>query len=198
MTNEFSSQTILIGGITGGLGSALAIRLVQAGYTVAGYSRDDGKVGALQEAAPGVQWFSGDAEDAESVENVFAQVEDQVGPVGGYAHCVGSILVKSAHQVSDDEWHGTIRRNLDSAFFALRSAVKRMQRRKAGSLVFVSTGAAFGGLPAHEPIAAAKAGVEGLVRSAAASYASRGLRVNAVAPGMMDTPLAQPIIGSET
>lgn len=198
MVNHTDSGVILIGGVTGGLGTALAKRLTELGYRVAGFSRDPRKCEALEAEVPNVRWLEADAEKSASVEQAFAQAEDQVGPLTGYAHCVGSILLKSAHQISDDEWCGTLRRNLDSAFFALRSAVKRMQKRKAGSIVFVSSGAAFGGIPAHEAIAAAKAGVEGLVRSAAASYASRGLRINAVAPGMMDTPMAQPIIGSET
>ncbi len=187
----------LIGGVTGGLGSALAERLLATGWKVAGFSRDSAKGQAWQSAHPEARWYPADAEDSAAVEATFERVESELGPIVGYAHSIGSIIVKSAHQVSDEEWHATIRRNLDSAFYALRSAVKRMQKRKEGSVVFVSTGAAFGGIPAHEPIAAAKAGVQGLVRSAAASYASRGLRINAVAPGMMDTPMAQPLLGSD-
>ena len=77
------------------------------------------------------------------------------------------------------------------------SALGPMQSQSAGSIVFISSVAAQAGLPAHEAIAAAKAGVDGLVRSAAASYAPRNIRVNSVAPGLVDTPLAAPLLASE-
>ena len=66
-----------------------------------------------------------------------------------------------------------------------------------GSIVLLSTAAASVGLPNHEAIAAAKAGVEGLARSAAASYASRGVRVNVVAPGLVRTDLSAPVLASK-
>jgi NAD(P)-dependent dehydrogenase (short-subunit alcohol dehydrogenase family) len=72
-----------------------------------------------------------------------------------------------------------------------------MQARNRGCIILVSSVAAQTGLPNHEAIAAAKGGIDGLVRSAAATYAPRGIRVNAVAPGLVDTPLAAPMLGSE-
>ncbi len=63
--------------------------------------------------------------------------------------------------------------------------------------MFVSSVAAQTGLPSHEAIAAAKGGINGLVKAAAASYATRNIRINAVAPGMVDTPMAKPIVGNE-
>ncbi len=70
-------------------------------------------------------------------------------------------------------------------------------RREGGSVVLFSSAAARVGLPNHEAIGAAKAAVAGLTRAAAATYAPRGLRVNAVAPGLVDTPLAARIVGNE-
>lgn len=197
MSSNILQPHILIGGITGGLGSALAKRLSQQGVQVSGFARDAGKFDALSAELPGAQLFAAEATDSHSVASAFETAQQGAGPLTGYAHCIGSILLKSAHQLSDEEWAQTIRLNLDSAFYALRAGVKAMQKQQHGSLVFVSTGAARAGLPAHEAIAAAKAGLEGLVRSAAASYATRGLRFNAVAPGMVETPLAAPILSTE-
>ena len=73
-----------------------------------------------------------------------------------------------------------------------------MMKSGGGSLVFVSTAAASIGLPNHEAIAAAKGGIEALVRSAAATYGKSGLRVNAVSPGLVETPLMERITSSET
>ena len=86
--------------------------------------------------------------------------------------------------------------NLKSAFATMRGAAKAIPG--AGSVVFVSSAAARIGLVNHEAIAAAKAGVQGLALSAAATYAKRGLRFNCVAPGLVDTPLTARIVGSET
>jgi NAD(P)-dependent dehydrogenase (short-subunit alcohol dehydrogenase family) len=72
-----------------------------------------------------------------------------------------------------------------------------MQAQSRGSIVFVSSVAAQAGVPGHEAIAAAKGGINGLVLAAAASYAPKSIRVNAVAPGLVDTPLAAGLLGSE-
>jgi NAD(P)-dependent dehydrogenase (short-subunit alcohol dehydrogenase family) len=116
--------------------------------------------------------------------------------VTGVVNCVGSLLLKPAHLTSDDEWDATIATNLRSAFATVRAAAKTM-RSTGGSVVLVSSAAAQLGFANHEAIAAAKAGVIGLTRSAAATYAARGLRVNAVAPGLVRTPLTESIWSKE-
>jgi NAD(P)-dependent dehydrogenase (short-subunit alcohol dehydrogenase family) len=113
----------------------------------------------------------------------------------GYAHFPGSVLLKPCHSTRAEEWDDVIRVNLTSAFYGLKAALGPMRKTKSGSLVFLSSVAATRGLPSHEAIAAAKAGVEGLVRSAAASYPE--LRVNCVAPGLTDAVMTARIIGNE-
>jgi NAD(P)-dependent dehydrogenase (short-subunit alcohol dehydrogenase family) len=85
-----------------------------------------------------------------------------------------------------------MRLNLGTAFHLVRSGAKHL-RARGGSLVLMSSAAASTGLPNHEAIAAAKAGVEGLARAAASSYAAAGIRVNAVAPGLVRTGLSERI-----
>ncbi|HMQ22231.1 MAG TPA: SDR family oxidoreductase, partial [Planctomycetota bacterium] len=86
--------------------------------------------------------------------------------------------------------------NLTSAFHVVAAGSKAMMK-SGGSIVLFSSAAARHGLPNHEAIAAAKAGVEGLTRAAAASYAKRGIRVNAIAPGLVDTALSAAITSSK-
>jgi NAD(P)-dependent dehydrogenase (short-subunit alcohol dehydrogenase family) len=112
------------------------------------------------------------------------------GRVDGIANCVGSLLLKPAHITTDDEWDDTIATNLTSAFAAVKAGAKAM-RGTGGSIVLVSSAAAQLGLANHEAIAAAKGGVIGLTRSAAASYSRQGIRVNAVAPGLVRTKLTE-------
>jgi NAD(P)-dependent dehydrogenase (short-subunit alcohol dehydrogenase family) len=191
------SSFALIAGITGGIGSELARRLHASGWRVGGFARSAEKLIALAAELPGLLTTTADGTDASSVETAFADLSAQAGTAPeAYVHCVGSILLKPAHLTSIDEWRRTLAINLDSAFFGLRAAAGPMQTRGAGSIVLISSVAASTGLPSHEAIAAAKSGIEGLVRAAAASYASRNVRINAVAPGLVDTPLAAGLLGN--
>jgi NAD(P)-dependent dehydrogenase (short-subunit alcohol dehydrogenase family) len=109
---------------------------------------------------------------------------------------VGSILLKPAHLTSTADWSATIATNLTSAFGCVRAA-GRLLKAEGGSVVLVSSAAARVGLANHEAIAAAKAGIMGLVLSAAATYARQKIRFNAVAPGLVRTPLAAGLVASE-
>jgi NAD(P)-dependent dehydrogenase (short-subunit alcohol dehydrogenase family) len=109
---------------------------------------------------------------------------------------VGSILLKPAHLTNSAEWHSTLAQNLTSGFGCVRAA-GRLLKADGGSVVLVSSAAARIGLANHEAIAAAKAGLEGLVRSAAATYARQRIRFNAVAPGLVRTPLTRGLVSTE-
>ena len=118
------------------------------------------------------------------------------GPTTGVANCVGSLLLKPAHLMSEAEWDATVTTNLKSAFAVVRGAALTMAEQ-GGSVVLLSTAAARIGLANHEAISAAKAGIEGLALAAAASYAAKRIRVNCVAPGMTRTPLTAKLLQSE-
>lgn len=191
------SNFALIAGVTGGIGSELARRLHAAGWRVGGLGRSADQLAALEAELPGLLTAVADATDPAALETAIADLSARAGGApDAYVHCVGSILLKSAHLTSVEEWRRTLALNLDSAFYGLRAVVGPMQARGSGGIVLVSSVAAGTGLPSHEAIAAAKAGIEGLVRSAAASYASRNVRINAVAPGLVDTPLAAGLLGN--
>lgn len=191
------ASLVIIGGITGGIGSELARRLHAGGWHVAGYARDAAKLAALADTLPGLETAVCDATDPAAVTGTLAELTARGGGrLDAYVHCVGSILLKPAHLTSLDEWRQTLDLNLNSAFYGLKAAVGTMQAQGSGSIVLISSVAAGTGLPSHEAIAAAKGGIEGLVRAAAASYASRNVRINAVAPGLVDTPLAGGLLGN--
>ncbi|MCX6937933.1 MAG: SDR family oxidoreductase [Verrucomicrobia bacterium] len=188
---------VIIAGITGGIGSELARRLHALGWRVGGFARDAARLNALAAELPGLETSVVDATDAQALAAAVADLTARGGGrLDAYVHCVGSILLKAAHQTSLDEWRATLDLNLNSAFYGLKAAVVPMQAQGAGSIVLLSSVAAATGLPSHEAISAAKGGIEGLVRAAAASYASRNVRINAVAPGLVDTPLAAALLGN--
>ena len=186
----------LIGGITGGIGSELAVKLGAEGDCVAGYAREaaDGNSFSPQDE---FMLKTCDATDPEALETVINEFQKDLGSIDSYTHAIGSIYLRPAHLTPVEDWLQTIQTNLSSAFYALRSVTKIMAKQGHGSCLFFSTAAAQTGIANHEAIAAAKGGIEAMVRAAAASYASRGLRINAIAPRQTDTPLSQAIVGSE-
>ena len=108
-------------------------------------------------------------------------------------NCLGSIILKPAHLTTEEELDDTIDINLRSSFFILKKAFPLM-RKNGGNILFFSSAAASIGLVNHEAIAAAKGGLEALVRSAAATYAKKNIRVNAVALGLVETSLSSKIV----
>lgn len=185
-------------GAGGGIGSALVRRLVDAGGQVVAAGRTAGPLDALVAAhGSAVRPLVVDATDADAVHAAVGAVADTEGRLDAAACTVGSILLKPAHRTSVEEYRDVLARNLDAAFFLLRAATAALQR-SGGSIALVSSAAGHYGLHNHEAIAAAKGGIEGLTRSAAATYAARGIRVNAVAPGLVETPLTARLTGDET
>lgn len=191
------TPTYFILGAAGGVGGALCRRLAAAGANLVLAGRTAETLDAL--ASELGNQYAGDfrtqvvdAVDPASVNAAF----EAAGPLSGAVNLAGSIILKPAHLTTDADWNGTVAQNLTTAFNVLRAATRSMMAT-GGSVVLVSTVAARTGLVNHEAIAAAKGGVEALARSAAATYAARGIRVNAVAPGLVRTPLAARITSSE-
>ncbi len=137
-----------------------------------------------------------DAADFDAVEACLKEVQQSRGRLDGVVNCVGSLILKPAHLTTAEEWQDALAKNLTSSFAVVRGGAKLM-RRSGGSIVLMSSAAARVGLSNHEAIAAAKAGVIGLALAAAASYAAHNVRVNAVAPGMVKTPLTERIWSNE-
>ena len=186
---------LLIGG-GGGQGSAVTKRLVDRGATVVIAERNKDKAEA-RASDLGAEAQHCDATDFQQVEDLVARVIDRHGSLDGVANFAGSIIIKPVTNVSQEDFLETINQNLTSAFATVRAAARPMQKAGKGSIVLMSSCAARIGLMHHEAIAAAKGGVISLAQTAAASMASKGVRVNCVAPGLVDTPMAERLTSSD-
>jgi NAD(P)-dependent dehydrogenase (short-subunit alcohol dehydrogenase family) len=187
---------LVVGG-SGGIGSAVARQLVSGGAAAIITGRDAPRLAAVG-AELGAETASLEARDSTAVEALVQETHARHGRLDGVVNCAGSILLKPAHLIRDEEFAETLGVNLTTAFNVLRAAARVLMRQPGGgSIVLCSSVAARRGLVNHEAIAAAKAGVEGLALAAAASYARYQVRVNCVAPGLTRTGLTSTLTQNE-
>jgi NAD(P)-dependent dehydrogenase (short-subunit alcohol dehydrogenase family) len=196
MSEEKRGPVILVVGAAGGIGQALSRRLAERGARLVLAGRDMEKLEALAVEIGGAPRVI-DARDVASMQAaVDATVADH-GRIDGAVNLAGSILLKPAHLTTPEEWAETMATNLTTAFALVRAAAPAMSRNGGGSIVLMSSAAARIGLVNHEAIAAAKAGVIGLMLASAATYAPRNVRINAVALGLVKTPLSARLTANE-
>lgn len=185
---DFDPEPVyVVVGATGGIGMSLSRRLAARGARLVLAARNPDRLQALADELHAAA-YPLDATRFDEVDACVARAVELHGHIDGVANCAGSLLLKSAHLTSEAEWAATLAANLTTAFAVVRAGAKAMTNA-GGSIVLVSSAAARIGLANHEAIAAAKAGVIGLVLAAAATYAPRGIRVNGVAPGLVRTPM---------
>jgi NAD(P)-dependent dehydrogenase (short-subunit alcohol dehydrogenase family) len=185
------NDIVLITGASGGIGRTLAAQLQTQGRRVVAVGRDMDRLADV----PASLRVAADTTTPEGAEAAVAAAREHFGEApAALAHCVGSTLIAPLHRTKPESYRELLRVNLDSAVFMLQAWLlgrtgQAGQTSPGGAAVFASSVVARIGVANHEAIAAAKGGVEALVRSAAATYAGQGLRINAVAPGMTDTPM---------
>jgi len=177
------SRIAMITGASGSLATAVASRLAADGWGLALVTRDASK---LSDAVAGTP-IEADVSTADGARLAFEACATETGQTpSALINCAGSVLMAALHRTREQQYRDCMQANLDTSFFALGAFVDNcLKARRAGSAVLVSSVTAQIGVSNHEAIAAAKAAVESLARSAAASYSRDQIRVNAVAPGLM-------------
>jgi 3-oxoacyl-[acyl-carrier protein] reductase len=178
-------RVVVVTGASRGIGAACAEAFITRGDAVAGLSSS----GTCP--VDGVTPIRCDVADSASVDAAFDEVESSLGACEVLIANAGVTDDQLAVRMSDDAWHHVLDVNLTGGFLCARRALRRMLRAHAGRIVFVSSVGAFVGLPGQANYAASKAGLVGLARALAREVASRGITVNVVAPGLIDTEMTR-------
>jgi len=183
-------MTYIIAGATGTTGKAIAKELSQT-KNVHLIGRDELQLKQLSDELNATYSLI-DLDNPIDTKEFQKTVEHE--EIKGLINCIGSIHLKPLHGSTIQDFRDVININLFSSYYLLSSFARKMQN---GSAIFFSSVAATKGLSNHELISAAKSGIEGMARSAAASYAKDNLRVNVIAPSIMDSNMSEKILSSE-
>jgi 3-oxoacyl-[acyl-carrier protein] reductase len=177
-----TTRTVLVTGGNRGIGLACVQAFVADGHRVASLSRSGGEVdGALSVAC--------DLADPEALEAALARIEDELGPIEVLVANAGMTKDGLLVRMSDEDFTSVIDTNLTGTFRLARAVAKKMMRARFGRIVLMSSVGAYLGAAGQANYAASKAGLIGLGRAMARELASRGITVNVVAPGPIDTDM---------
>ncbi|WP_144875818.1 SDR family NAD(P)-dependent oxidoreductase [Microbacterium sp. 1.5R] len=174
----------IVTGGSAGIGWEIGRRLVADGYRVVAADRVPGLTAS--DVDPDVLWRELDVTDHDATDRVFGEIEAELGPIEVLVNNAGIQRHRAIEDLSWGEWSAVVDVNLHGVFSALQAAGRRMLSRGAGRIVNISSISSRGSA-GRAPYATTKAAVIGLTSTAGAEWAARGVRVNAIAPGYVDT-----------
>lgn len=188
-------KTALITGASGGVARALAGRLRAHDWKLILVSRDTTRL----EATDGDVLVQADVSTPSGAEAAFALALERAGIIpDALVNCAGSTLIAPLGRVTAEAFRGCMAANVDTAFFSVQAYTKVLSESgRRGDIVLFSSVVAGMGVSNHAGIAVAKGAIEALVRSVAADFSHQGIRINAVAPGLMRSPLTEKMLVSE-
>lgn len=182
-------QVAIVTGGTRGIGAAIAQALKEAGYLVAAVYQKNKESAALFELETGIKTYCWDVGSFELCQKGIEQVESDLGPISILINNAGIAQDAMFHKMTPDKWGSVLSTNLDSCFNMTRSVINGMRDRGYGRIISVSSINGQKGQMGQTNYSAAKAGILGFTKALAQESASKGITVNAIAPGYIQTDM---------
>jgi 3-oxoacyl-[acyl-carrier protein] reductase len=188
---ELQGQTALVTGGSRGIGLAIARELAAAGARVAIVARDGARAEAAAGELPGGghRGYAVDVADPEACNALVKQVEADFGALDVLVNNAGVTRDNVLMRIKDEDWDAVLDTNLRGAFNLMRAASRGMMKRRSGRIINISSVVGVTGNAGQANYAASKAGLIGMTKSVAKELAGRGVLVNAVAPGYIETDM---------
>ena len=190
--NDKTPGVALVTGASRGIGAAIALELATRGYQVVGTATtQEGaqRVTAALSAHAGCRGVVLDVNDAPAVDALIDSIVKEQGGLQVLVNNAGITRDQLAMRMKDDDWDAVLGTNLGAVFRVSRAAIRPMMKQRFGRIISITSVVGASGNPGQANYAAAKAGVAGMTRSLARELGSRGITVNCVAPGFIDTDM---------
>ncbi len=186
-------RVALVTGGTRGIGAAISVALQDAGYTVAATFAGNVEKANAFKAETGIGVYQFDVSDFAACTAGIAQIENDLGPIEVLVNNAGITRDGTLHRMSDENWNAVIETNLNSCFNMSRSVIEGMRERGFGRIINISSVNGQCGQLGQSNYSAAKAGMIGFTKALAQEGASKGITVNAIAPGYINTEMVQAV-----
>ena len=192
-SQDLSGKIALVTGASRGIGAAIADTLAQAGATVIGTATSDSGAAAIGERL--AQWNGQgralNAAEADGIENLIADIEKEFGKLDILVNNAGITRDNLLMRMKEEEWDEIMQVNLKSVFRASKGVLRGMMKQRSGRIINITSVVGAMGNAGQANYAAAKAGLMGFAKSMAREVGSRGITVNCIAPGFIDTDMTR-------
>ncbi len=195
------AQVAFVTGASRGIGRAIAFELAKKGFRVTGTATTEAGAAAIGEALAAFPGCHGIVLDVTNGDAVGAAIDAVVKTTGGLHVLVNNAGITRdmlSMRMKDDDWHAVLATNLTAVFRTSRAALRPMMKQRYGRIVNITSVVGASGNPGQANYAAAKAGVAGMTRSLAREVGSRGITVNCVAPGFVETDMTKSLGDAQT
>lgn len=195
---SLEGKIALITGGGSGIGFDIARCMVAAGATVVITGRREEPLKeAVSQLGPRAHYKVNDVTQLEALEGMVSDIESTIGTIDVLVNNAGINMKKPALEVTDEDFNRIVHTNLNSVFALTRACAKGMIARQSGSILMISSMAAYYGIDRVVAYAASKSGVEGMVKVLASEFSKFNVRINAIAPGFIETSMMKTAMQSD-